>query len=251
MAQLPLAITVTVADASMSAGSKVLTSPSASFIASQVGFAVAVSRGAIGTTGTDGVMSSTVTPTVLTSVAAPFTADMVGDGIKVAGAGAAGADLITTIAAYTSAGSVTLTLPALTTVSGANFSVDDGVLNTTIVSVNSSTQLTLAAAADLAVSNTTASIAWAGAIDIDTSNYEMVAISSNVLVSHGSDSVTVDLVLPDGQGVVPAIDINGGNVGFDPPNMTRWYYGGPTYRITKVGTSSKAGLYVDFASRTV
>ena len=52
---------------------------------------------------------------------APFTSADVGKLITIVGAGASGADLSTTIAAYTSASSVTLTAGATTTVSGATY----------------------------------------------------------------------------------------------------------------------------------
>lgn len=58
---------------------------------------------------------------VLTSAGASFAATDVGKVVVVAGAGAAGAKLVTTIAGYTSATQVTLTAGAGTTVSGATF----------------------------------------------------------------------------------------------------------------------------------
>jgi hypothetical protein len=73
---------------------------------------------------------STVTaspPGSNTTASAPFTPAMVGQSIRVVGAGAAGADLLTTISAWTSASAVTLTANAGTTVarSGAIFGTDD------------------------------------------------------------------------------------------------------------------------------
>lgn len=55
----------------------------------------------------------------LTSASNPFTAGDAGRPIIVRGAGASGADLVTTILSYTSAGAVTLAANAGTTVSGA------------------------------------------------------------------------------------------------------------------------------------
>lgn len=64
----------------------------------------------------------TASDATLTSASNPFTASMVGFRIKVAGAGAASADLITTILSYTNAGEVELATTASTTVSGATVS---------------------------------------------------------------------------------------------------------------------------------
>lgn len=61
---------------------------------------------------------------VLTSASNPFASGDVGRNIIVRGAGTAGADLYTTIASYTNAGSVTLTANAGTTVSSAQFAFE-------------------------------------------------------------------------------------------------------------------------------
>lgn len=76
---------------------------------------------------TDGSMSSVSSPTTLTSASANFTAADVGKSIGVQGAAAAGADLLTTIAAFISSTQVTLTVGASTTVSGAKtlYGTDD------------------------------------------------------------------------------------------------------------------------------
>jgi hypothetical protein len=66
---------------------------------------------------TDGAITSG--DNTYTSATAQFTADDVGKSIVVAGAGASGADLSTTIASYTSATEVELTASASTTVSNA------------------------------------------------------------------------------------------------------------------------------------
>jgi hypothetical protein len=73
--------------------------------------------GLVGASITDGAI--TAAAAILTSASNPFTAADVGSPIIVKGAGAAGADLVTTISAYTSAGQVTLTANAGTTVTGA------------------------------------------------------------------------------------------------------------------------------------
>lgn len=67
---------------------------------------------------TDGAI--TATDATFTSTAAVFTADDVGRKIWVQGAGAAGADLETSIASFTDANTVELLVAAGTTVSGAN-----------------------------------------------------------------------------------------------------------------------------------
>lgn len=68
---------------------------------------------------TDGAITSS--SATFTSATAAFTSNAVGKSIRVAGAGAAGADLLTTISAYTNSTTVTLTATAGTTVSGATF----------------------------------------------------------------------------------------------------------------------------------
>lgn len=75
----------------------------------------------------DGAVTSTTT--AFTSASATFTAGDVGKVITIEGAGAAGVDLTTTIAAYVSATAVTLTVAASTTVSSASFTygTDDTV----------------------------------------------------------------------------------------------------------------------------
>lgn len=68
----------------------------------------------------DGSISAVTSTTTLTcATTAPFTSSDVGKSIVVYGAGAAGADLITTIAGYTSSSTVTLSAAASTTVTTA------------------------------------------------------------------------------------------------------------------------------------
>jgi len=76
--------------------------------------------GLIGANVSDAAINSAAT--ALTSASNPFTAADVGADVVVKGAGAAGADLVTTIAAYVSAGAVTLAAAAGTTVTGASCS---------------------------------------------------------------------------------------------------------------------------------
>lgn len=69
--------------------------------------------------GTDGAVAASAT--AFTSAKAAFLAGDVGKAITIKGAGAAGADLVTTIAAYVSATAVTLSDAAGTTVTGATY----------------------------------------------------------------------------------------------------------------------------------
>ncbi len=82
------------------------------------------------TTGTAAI-SSSATPTVLTDTAGAFTSADVGANVIVFGAGAAGADLITTVATYTDSTHVVLVDPALTTVTVANAQYGGTVPNAT------------------------------------------------------------------------------------------------------------------------
>lgn len=79
--------------------------------------------------GADGAIDVGAAPTLLNSAlgpaGAPFTAAHVGKAVVVAGAGAAGASLSTTIAAIVSPTAVTLAAAASTTVSGAAFTVEN------------------------------------------------------------------------------------------------------------------------------
>ena len=76
-----------------------------------------------GRTVADGAMSSITTPTHLSSTTAVFAAGDVGSTVIVVGAGLAGANLVTTIASYTSHTVVVLTDPCLTTVTAAQTSI--------------------------------------------------------------------------------------------------------------------------------
>lgn len=73
---------------------------------------------------TDGAMSSTVNPTVLTSATAAFTAVDKGRRVTVAGAGVGGADLVSIITSYTNSTTVALEDAATTTVSDATTKID-------------------------------------------------------------------------------------------------------------------------------
>lgn len=78
--------------------------------------------GLVGMAVTDGAITSGLA--VLTSASTPFAAGDVGRPIIVRGAGAAGADLVTTILSFTNSGSVTLNANAGTTVTGAGVLFD-------------------------------------------------------------------------------------------------------------------------------
>jgi hypothetical protein len=76
----------------------------------------------------DGQMSSSTNPTHLTcSTSTPFTAADVGKNIVIAGAGASGANLVTTISTYTSSSVVILATACSVSVTGANvqYGTDD------------------------------------------------------------------------------------------------------------------------------
>jgi hypothetical protein len=89
----------------------------------------------IGRVVADGDMSSVTNPTYLDSATAVFVAGDVGATVIVAGAGTAGADLITTIASLNSGTEAVLVDPCLTTVSNAKVTIGrvaaDGVMSTT------------------------------------------------------------------------------------------------------------------------
>lgn len=78
--------------------------------------------GLCGATVTDGAI--TASAAVLTSASNPFLAADAGRSIIVRGAGASGADLVTTILTFTNSGSVTLAANASTTVTGASVIFD-------------------------------------------------------------------------------------------------------------------------------
>jgi len=238
---------LTVTDGAMSSGSATLTSASAPFTSTMVGYNVTVFGGAAGTTA-NGNGTITNGLKVLTSVSAPFTAGMVGNHIKVVGAGAGGTDLITTIAVFTSTSSVTLTDAAGTTVTTANIVIYNGTLSSTISTYVSATQVTLAATSAADTSSASTTIYWGGSATVDTSGYQYVVFSSNLT---STDTVTIKVVLPDGAAAVVANDFNGTSTGLSSSRQCRLFYGGPTYKLTKVGTAGQAEVFVDFCTKAV
>lgn len=98
-----------------------LNSSSATFTSADVGKVISLLEAGTMTGGgnnTDGVTS---TSTDFNSAAAAFTTTNIGDVIVISGAGAAGADLTTTIAAFVSATEVTLTTATSNTASGVTY----------------------------------------------------------------------------------------------------------------------------------
>jgi hypothetical protein len=84
--------------------------------------------GLVGPRVSDGAITSG--DATLTSASNPFTSADVGSTVIVRGAGSAGADLVTTVASYTNAGSVELTANASTTVTGAKVCIDGRAADT-------------------------------------------------------------------------------------------------------------------------
>jgi hypothetical protein len=203
------------------------------------------------TTVTGADVTITVDATSLScDTSAPFTMAMVGADIVVAGADTGGDDLFTTIATYVSAKSVTLTAPAVTSVNNATVTLHNIYnLSTSILSVDSATQVTLndpsAAGFDFTAANVT--ISWAGAAYLDTSGYPFVTFSAPL----SSDTISVKVFLPDGQSAVLANDVNGVNTGLSSTHPSRTYFGGPTYALEISGTDDGASLYCDYGSRAV
>jgi len=116
-------------------------------------FAVRVADGAMTANGSN--------PRILTSATAAFKASDVNKKVKIEGAGAAGADLVTTIAKRISATQVELKAPALTTVVGSDISFVKGVYRLS----------TLLQGAD-----------------VDGNTYQYVSLSGRMKISLESDS---------------------------------------------------------------
>jgi len=79
-------------------------------------------------TGSDGAIAES--DATFTSAGASFSSDYVGKAISVVGAGDSGGDLTTSVASVTSETEVELTDAALTTVSGASYTVDNPAFST-------------------------------------------------------------------------------------------------------------------------
>ncbi len=61
-----------------------------------------------------------------------------------------------------------------------------------------------------------------------------------------TDTLAVQINLPDGMAAVNAPDINGVLTGLSASVQARIYVGGPTYLFTKTGTASAVNLYANF-----
>jgi len=148
-------------DGVMTAGSAVLTSPSGSLSAKDVGkYIQVIGAGAGGTTHSDGAM--TVGLDILTSASGTFTAQDVGRWIVVTGAGPKGANLLAQISAYKSpnlvelgnlSGTVMVPANAGATVKGKTYYYGYMTLEATIVSYQSATQVTLSQLASGTISS--------------------------------------------------------------------------------------------------
>ncbi len=141
-------------DGAMTAGSALLTSPSSSFTAADVGkYIQVIGAGAGSTSNTDGAMSDG--SAVLTSASGTFASTDVGRGIVVIGAGPSGGNLVTSIQTYTAPDSVTLSAAASTSVAGATYYYGAMTLEGTVQGVQSGTTISLSAPALATISGAT------------------------------------------------------------------------------------------------
>lgn len=152
-------------DASITDGSPTLISATAAFTSADVGkrcaaYVINYAAPDYGIVVTVPFSAGAITAatTTLTS-SGGFTAAHVGRTVKVAGAGVAGAALITTIATYISATQVTLTAAASTTVSGVTSAAIEFGVYGNIIAVNSATSATLDANATRTATGTMLNIA--------------------------------------------------------------------------------------------
>jgi hypothetical protein len=63
------------------------------------------------------------------------------------------------------------------------------------------------------------------------------------------ESVTVTINMPDGQTAPQALNVNGTALTFTASGAAQVFFGGPNYVITKTGTITATGVYVDFGGR--
>jgi hypothetical protein len=75
-----------------------------------------------------------------------------------------------------------------------------------------------------------------------TLNYERVVFAASVLAT--TESVIVNVVLPDGVSVAVAPDVNGVYTGLTATNPVRTYFGGPEYQLVKASTAGACGVYL-------
>jgi hypothetical protein len=138
----------------MTAGSALLTSPSSSFTAADVGkYIQVIGAGAGSTSHTDGAISDG--SAVLTSASGTFASTDVGRGIVVIGAGPSGGNLVTSIQSYSAPDSVTLSAAASTSVAGATYYYGAMTLEGTVQGVQNGTTISLSAPALATISGAT------------------------------------------------------------------------------------------------
>ena len=141
-------------DGAMSAGSAVLTSPSASFTSADIGkYVQLIGAGPGSTSNTDGIMNAS--SPVLDSASGSFASSDVGRGIVVIGAGPERTNLVTTIQTYNSPTSVVLTSAAQSSVSSATYYYGAMTLEGTIQGVQNGTSITLSTPALATISGAT------------------------------------------------------------------------------------------------
>ena len=76
---------------------------------------------------------------------------------------------------------------------------------------------------------------------ISTGNYERFYLAASVLAT--TETVTVNVVLPDGVAVVSPLDVNG-TAGLTATNPIRVFFGGPDITVTKSATAGACGVYL-------
>lgn len=78
-------------------------------------------------------------------------------------------------------------------------------------------------------------------VNVSTGNYQRITFAASVLAT--TETVGVNILLPDGVAVVPAMDVNGSIAGLTATNATRTYYGGADYQLVKSATAGNCGVY--------
>lgn len=78
-------------------------------------------------------------------------------------------------------------------------------------------------------------------VNVSTGNYERITFAASVLAT--TETVAVNILLPDGVSVIAAMDTTGSTGGLTATNPTRTYYGGADYQIVKSATAGSCGVY--------
>lgn len=78
-------------------------------------------------------------------------------------------------------------------------------------------------------------------VTVGCENYERVTFAASVLAT--TETVAVNVLLPDGVTAVPAMDTAGAITGLTATNGTRTYYGGADYQLVKSATAGNCGVY--------